>query len=142
MFRQPEHYPLDPYEQRRNTIMLRVNALHYTTVAEARHAIAAINLAKKELKLLLQDVRSHMKTLRAQGRYNRQMKADVPAFALFMRRGDYKSMRAKNRENMRHKETVDLQPFEAFIRYVDQVLVSYDRLKLDIEQWILAHKTP
>jgi hypothetical protein len=140
MFRQPAHDPLEPYEQRRNTIMLRVNALHYTTVTEARHAIAAVNLAKKELKLLLQDVRSHMKTVRAQGRFDRQMKADALGLSFFMRRGDYKTMRAKHRENMRHKETVDLQPFQAFIRYVDQVLVSYDRLKLDIEQWILTQK--
>lgn len=118
--------------------------LKWTNIEQAQQHLKEIRLVQKELQLIKKDISLTMKDIRSSFT---AMKAEIgkPGFntafmgGLFGKRTVGK-MNALKKEELRKQENEVLSPYVSIIQIIDEMLVELDRVKLQMENWILENK--
>ena len=113
-------------------------AFHWDTVPEARLLIKQLGQMKRELALIKTDANNQIKLIK--GRYSIG-KANVTEgfWAGLGGKSNAARDRASKRERLRVEEVQAIAPYELAKRVVDQTSVELDRIKLNVQQWILRN---
>jgi hypothetical protein len=134
-----------------NPYIVRINQLvesapinqTWQSVPEAKMYVKAVTQLKKELGLVKKEITTAKQQIRANAVNNR---AHVgKGFTGGAIRGIFGakaagSINASTKNSMRNQELKALQPYEEAEKHLATVLLSLDKLKLQMETWILQQK--
>ncbi len=125
--------PAAAYLDTVNAIMSRAYPTSYQwqTPDGARQLVAHLRHTQKELRLVKQEVRVVMKSIRDAYTNNR---AKMRAIPIFLTRGAAKQERANRREKSRQNELADLQPYQYVLAAIDHALLQLDSARMNIER--------
>lgn len=113
------------------------------TVAEAKLRIAAISQLKKELGLVKKELVAAKHQIHASHENQKNHVGKGLTGAIIRSLSTPKaagSINASAKNTLRNHELKVLQPYQDAETHLAQVLVSLDRLKLQIETWIVQQK--
>lgn len=113
-------------------------AFHWDTIPEARLLIKQLGQMKRELALIKTEANNQIKLIK--GQYSaRKTNVTEGFWAGLGGRSSAARDRAWKREKIRAEEQEAIAPYELAKRVVDQTSVELDRVKIEVQQWILRN---
>ena len=113
-------------------------AFHWETIPEARMLIKQLAQMKRELALIKTEANNQIKMIK--GQYSVSKSNVTEGFwASLGGRSSAARDRATKREKIRIEEQNAIAPYELAKRAVDQTSVELDRIKIEVQQWILRN---
>jgi len=132
--------PFERYQMRTQQLIDRCSVtFHWTTIAEARLVTTQVNIIAKELRLLKTEIRQAIKTMHAE-HSDQRMHVRATGWARFVGGETAIHQRAKKKEQSRQDEHGMLKAYNGLINRIDAMLLSCDKVKLEVAQWIADQK--
>jgi hypothetical protein len=107
--------------------------INFSSSTEATEHLKKLRLKQKELRLLKTEINTTMKSIRYS--YSTQKaQVDSKVVKLFFGKKAAGSSNAQKKAYLRDQQNKTLAPYEALKTYIDQTLISLEKLKIQLEQ--------
>ena len=111
-----------------------------SSIEEAKLALKKVRLLQKELRIVKREVNTVMKSIRADYSAKLPDAGSGGGFALRLLggKGAARQHEALAKRDLRNRRDRELEPYEKLKDYIDSAILSGDRAKLEIEEYILT----
>lgn len=127
---------LKPIRQNENTLHVS-----YNTAVEAKTRLATLRQIQKELRQIKREITQSIKEIRVvyTSRKNRIGSSASLAGALHIKGA--RNLGAIDKRRLTTQQNNEIAPYKKVADYIDRMLLSIDRLKVTVDQYIAQHKS-